>query len=548
MEEHIQIKGAYSLVICTKCKRALTPGNGVIGHLRNMHQVTGTILKDIDDYLCLGQAKNPMTIELPANWGPRQPVIPVERGFKCRACPFITISEKPANVHWRCAAHRLKGSRYTRVNVQSWMSGKYARYWTVGSRGYDQTTDVDARDEEGNERSPSMLEQIVRRGAKRLHGANEQWRRAGQAQQGADHDNEFVKDLRWVEFSEDKDRAVIAAATMWINAKAMDGSAQEAQEEDVELREELVILCESIKREVRRCSPRLHAVPKPIRQRLHGIEAGKSNPIPFRMSSDTNTMQKYGIVCQRYLCFCWRAYALGREEAQNRLGMRFTDEQWGLLCDMKHVIQETDRIGSDGNESTDGYDSDLEGYRQSGRAVSTLPSNHEELDVLMFRFLIASIKTKVGGAMYTNALLCFLAATAIRQGGDGWQHAGMFTATVAAMLWMLRLFFLEDSFSDMPLNVDDISVYRLTYVFLWTYIHVDSRSQHRQPPRRLHRAYRHLRPFVTCWSLWLAALRVTAQVAVIAVCAGLYNRMGISFMSVTHFQWLELTSHNRKQL
>jgi superfamily II DNA or RNA helicase len=463
MEEHIQINGAYNLVICTKCERALTPGNGTIDHLRNKHQVAGTILKDIDDYLCLGQANNPQTIELPANWGPRQPVIPVQKGFKCRACPFVTISEKIANIHWRGAAHRLEGGRYTRVNVQTWMSGKYARYWTVGSQGYDQVSDINARDGAGNERSPSMLEQIVRRGAKRLHEANEQWRRAGQAEQGADYDNEFVKDMRWAEFSDGKDRAVIAAATVWINAKAMDGSAQEAQEEDVDLREELVLLCDSIKREVKRCSPRIHAVPKPIRQRLHGIETGKSNPIPFRMSSDADTLHKYSIVCQRYLCFCWRAYALGREEARSRLGMRFTEEQWGLLCDMKHAMQETDRNGADSDESTEGYDSDIDGYRQSSQSESRHTSNHGQLDGILFRFLIASIKTKVGGAMYTNALLCFFAATAIRQGGDGFQQVGVFTATVAAMLWMLRLFFLEDSFSDMPLNVDDISVEKMEW-------------------------------------------------------------------------------------
>lgn len=146
--------------------------------------------------------------------------------------------------------------------------------------------------------------------------------------------------MRWVEFSEGKDRIVIFAATRWINAKATDGLAEEALEEDVEQREELVMLCDSIKREVKRCSPRIHAVPKPILQRLHGIEDGKSNPIPFRMSSDIDTLQAYSIVCQRYLCFCWRAYRLGREEARNRLAMRFTDEQWGLLCDMGYVFQE----------------------------------------------------------------------------------------------------------------------------------------------------------------------------------------------------------------
>ena len=463
MEEHIQINGAYNLVICTKCKRALTPGNGAIDHLRKKHQVSGTILKDIDNYLCLGQARNPKTIELPTNWGPRQPVIPVESGFKCRACPFITISEKIANTHWRGATHKLQGSRYTRVNVQSWMSGKYSRYWTVGSQGCDQSTDTDAQDAAGIERGPSMLEQIVRRGAKRQHEANEQWRRAGQAQQGADYDNEFVKDMRWVEFSDGRDRAVISAATLWINAKTIDGLSQGAAEEDVEVREELVMLCNSIKREVKRCSPRLNDVPKPIRQRLHGIEAGKSNPIPFRMGSDVGTLQKYSIICQRYICFCWRAFVLGREEARNKLCMRFTDEQWGLLCDIKRVIQETERNGSDGDESTDGYDSDVDAFRQSSHPEPRHISNHEELDRVLFRFLIASIKTKVGGAIYTNALLCFLAATAIRPGGDGFRPAGLFTATVAAMLWMLRLFFLEDSFSDMPLNVDDITAEKMEW-------------------------------------------------------------------------------------
>ena len=354
MEEHIQINGAYNLVICTKCERALTPGDGTIDHLRNKHQVSGPVLKDIDDYLCLGQANNPQTIELPANWGPRQPVIPVEKGFKCRACPFITICEKIVNTHWRGAAHRLEGSRYTRVNVQTWMSGKYARYWTVGSQGYDQVSDINARDGAGNERNPSVLENIVRRGAKRLHEANEQWRRAGQAQQGADYDNEFVKDMRWAEFSDGKDRAVIAAATVWINAKAMDGSAQEAQEEDVERREELVMLCDSIKPEVKRCSPRIHAVPKPIRQRLHGIEPGKSNPIPFRMSSDADTLHNTALCASDIFASAGERTRSGEKKHEAGWVCVFTEEQWGLLCDMKHAIQETDRNGADSDESTNG--------------------------------------------------------------------------------------------------------------------------------------------------------------------------------------------------
>lgn len=107
MDKHIQINGTHNLVICLKCKRALTPGDGTICHLRGMHQVSGTDLKDIEDYLALGLANNPKTIELPTNGGPQQPVIPVVKGLKCRACPYITTSEKLANIHWRTAEHTL---------------------------------------------------------------------------------------------------------------------------------------------------------------------------------------------------------------------------------------------------------------------------------------------------------------------------------------------------------------------------------------------------------------------------------------------------------
>ncbi|KJK73291.1 hypothetical protein H634G_11612, partial [Metarhizium anisopliae BRIP 53293] len=108
MERHVQINAAHNLVVCVKCKRAITPGDGAIDHLRNTHQLSGTVLKDIQDYLDLGQANNPKTVELPANWGPPQPVIPVDKAFKCRACPFITTSEKVANTHWISAAHTLE--------------------------------------------------------------------------------------------------------------------------------------------------------------------------------------------------------------------------------------------------------------------------------------------------------------------------------------------------------------------------------------------------------------------------------------------------------
>lgn len=226
-------------------------------------------------------------------------MIPVKDGFKCRACPFITTSEKIANTYWRSAAYDLFGRCYTKVRVQSWVSRKYARYWAVGSTGYEPAINIDARDEVGNTRSLSILKRILRTGAKRPRESNEQRMRAGQAQRGADYDNEFVKDMRWVEFTRGNDCAAIAAATRWAKSKAIDRSAEEAQGQDAEQTVQLMMLCESVKREVRRCGPRIYAVPKPIRQRLHGIEEGKSNRIPFKMSDILTRYANTALRCRR---------------------------------------------------------------------------------------------------------------------------------------------------------------------------------------------------------------------------------------------------------
>jgi superfamily II DNA or RNA helicase len=470
MEQYIQVNAEYDLVVCLSCQRALTPDNGAIRHVQNKHGVKGDALQEIKDFFDTGQANNPKTIQLPPNGRARQPVIPVEEGFKCRACPFITASEKRANIHWTSVPHTNDGPRYTKVDIQSWMSGGCARYWIVGSRGHDAT--IDGRGDAGNGGARSGLDLLLQDANKRVRENHEQWRRAGQSQQGADHDEGFVKDMRWVKFTEGKDRAVIAAATEWIKIKAIDSPTIQGQEEAADEKAQLVSLCEGVKRQIRRCLPRIYAVPSPILQRLHGIEDGKSHSIPFRMNEDTGTLQKYGVVCERYICFCWRAYRLGREEARNKLGMQFTDEQWGLLCDINQELQKLDGMDDDENDdsgigssssSVDGCDSDLDEHTRSSQPTQGHTPNLGALDQALFTFMIASIKTKVGGAMYTNALLCFFAATAIRAGGDGFRPTGQFTGTLAAMLWILRLFFLEDSFHDMPLSEEDISVEKMEW-------------------------------------------------------------------------------------
>jgi hypothetical protein len=105
---------------------------------------------------------------------------------------------------------------------------------------------------------------------------------------------------------------------------------------------------------------------------------------------------------------------------------------------MNHELQKLDGTDDDENDDcTGGYDSDMDENTRSSRSAQWRAPDLAALDQVLFTFMIESIKTKVGGAMYTNALLCFFAATAIRVGGDGFRPAGLFTGTLAAMLWLL---------------------------------------------------------------------------------------------------------------
>jgi hypothetical protein len=114
--------------------------------------------------------------------------------------------------------------------------------------------------------------------------------------------------------------------------------------------------------------------------------------------------------------------------------MQFIEEQWGLLYNINHIFREIGRSGVNNNKSSDRYNSDIGGYTQSSQPKIEQAPDYAKLNGILFAFLIVSIKTKVNGAIYINALLCFFTATAIRQGSDGFQPAGLFTAIVAAML------------------------------------------------------------------------------------------------------------------
>ena len=127
--------------------------------------------------------------------------------------------------------------------------------------------------------------------------------------------------------------------------------------------------------------------------------------VPFGQAGINSSIRKYCIIGQRYLCFCVRAYRLGRTEAEAKLAMRFTDEQWSLMAD---VMREAEDPILDGPADDSGYasggdtsegegdDDDQarshtdEGY--SDRETGTLATRG--LDRAVFQFLVASIRVR----------------------------------------------------------------------------------------------------------------------------------------------------------
>ncbi|OBS16294.1 hypothetical protein FPOA_13080 [Fusarium poae] len=172
----------------------------------------------------------------------------------------------------------------------------------------------------------------------------------------------------------------------------------------------------------------------------------------------------------RYLGFCWKAYRIGRKEALERWAVRFTDEQWSLLQDIADEL-ERDRVPSshdsglfsgrerqatdkDEDEYQDDDNSD-EDERGNEGMTSSLDG---ALDRAVFNFIVASIKTHVGGNVYTNSLLCFCAALGINRHPLGYLEPHLYTGMLAGILWWARLFFLEAVFENQPVDQDEVGI------------------------------------------------------------------------------------------
>ncbi|KAK1993053.1 hypothetical protein LX36DRAFT_714916 [Colletotrichum falcatum] len=127
-----------------------------------------------------------------------------------------------------------------------------------------------------------------------------------------------TEDLQW-------EQTIVASA----NALPASESARRAAWEDGYREEQRrqSLLPESFRHKVGCCSRRLAKVPHETRRWLKSTNLEKPEGRPLALEQEADTVQKYQAVWERYLCYCIQAHRLGRAEAQQGRGIRFTDEQ-----------------------------------------------------------------------------------------------------------------------------------------------------------------------------------------------------------------------------
>lgn len=471
----IAVNDEFQLLICKRCKAAVKPGDKLISHMRKEHNMTGEDLRHIQQVYSYLEMQNPETVNLPPPWSTPQPILETLPGQQCPDCSFSTKSMPVMRKHVR-AAHPQSSRKPTTVLVQSWMGGKYARYWTVGCMGRGTAAPTEH----------TVYEQSIQETIKSREEKETAYQTCANTSQGLDHDHDFVKYMEWIPYCDGKNRAVIAASTLWVTSRRATKPSERTPDED-HVNARLIILGHALEREVQRCVPRIDAVPRAICQLTNAIAEKDIRGKPFEVGGKHGTLRKYTIIMQRYLSFCWRAYQMGRDEAHRRIGIVFTDDQWGIMAD---IARETETIrrdeeqrayDSDGEPISEGseYESDSSSgselddaggtrRRTRGRQPSPSPQRegrgatendmHSRLDHSVHRFMMASIEVGVGGKTYSNALMCFSAAVAISSDGKSFSTAGLFTGILAGILWICRLLFLDNSFQACPPDAEEVPI------------------------------------------------------------------------------------------
>ena len=442
----------------------MPPRQGVEWHFRRHHKLTGALLREIVDTYGYEEGIDGIDGTVPDDGQPPIAGLPVYAGSLCTQCRYCTRGRRDIARHWKAARHNASGPRSTPVQLQTWSSGPYTRYWIVGAV---QPHDAPASAARG-------LQHVLAERKKLLDAEDKERLQKGDEKESVDRDSEWVKALRWVHhFGSRKLLDIHAAATYWQAPSDNKGHGRYGGQDtpdDAEERRILQRLGESFDREVERCCGRLDSVPARTLGLLKSIVPFMPGGKLFRMPAMEATVDRYALMGRRFLGFCYRAHQLGRAAAETQWAIRFRDEQWALFIDVVHTVTELEQgsqaRGVDATrraalgERDVGSATESEGESEAASVASgeTETAATAALDRAVFLFLLACIRDRVGGDVYQNPLLGFCAALGIRAQPLGYTEPQMYTGQLAAIVWWCRLFFLEDAFQGEPHDEDELGI------------------------------------------------------------------------------------------
>ncbi|KJZ70468.1 hypothetical protein HIM_10140 [Hirsutella minnesotensis 3608] len=454
VDELSHVVEEHRMLICRVCDSGVRPGGGIERHFRG-HEVKGQLLADLTNYYGPMELDNLETGHQPSDGSAPITGLPVLRGYCCSACRFLTTSEKSAQQHWRSVQHSSCGAKYDAVRLQTWLRGKFARYWAV---------EEEAGDPPGKT-GDSALDAMIAECEAELEADDAARVRKGDKEEGLDRDSTWVKRMAWVRHFGPRDKLEIFEAATWVYVRDS-GSRQglrhrrgggqgrgAARSARAEFRpRNRAILFATGKRPHRNVTAAgKHIDDRAGRQavRTQG-QGGVHGEIPLRRTP------VFGILRP--------SVQAGGEEALERWAVQFTEEQWGLLGDVVGELDRdsfdstqdsgffSERDGDDGEDSDDDTDNETDdgAIEPTGCSVDTM------LDWAVYRFLVSSIRQNVGGNVYANPLLAFCAALGIRKQPLGYAGPHLYTGLLAAIMWWARLVFLEAMFEKQPREADTI--------------------------------------------------------------------------------------------
>ena len=438
------------ILLCLTCKRptALRPGPAGETHFRNVHRWKGDELKEVVSYIATLELSDPHTTTLPRNGSRAIPQLTVDKGYSCNGCAYLTSSRKKIVNHYRTAQHPMGEERWKEVKLQTYSQGRCARYWMVddgedgASRGRVRQEDENGREDEDEDESEGEngdgdgdeWMRTLREYDEVLERKREERFRVVENPWGVENVSTWVKEIGWAEHLEGKRMDQLHEASLMPKARERrsNGNRREIRPGD----KQLIPLGESFNRVIERCIKRMKLVPHETLRWLNGVDPNKPAGDPFKVKEMEETMCRYKLFWQRYLCYAVRACRLGREEAVEQRGIRFNDRQWELIERVTGWLDEEDEVMEE---------EEKEEWQQ-------------QLDQDVFEFCIGSLKQKVPFKVYINPLLHFAAVLGINERGLRWKQAKDYTGQLAGIIWCARVLMLEHIFKDESEEPEEITV------------------------------------------------------------------------------------------